>query len=118
MAWHTASCRIPDSADPSLTVCLYRFAQEGLNNAFRHAGGRGQAIHAHCRDELLEVVVSDDGSASGDTRKPSQSDCLGLAGPRGRIESLGGELDFRMQPGKGTRLTARFALAKGETTRV
>ena len=29
-------------SDPSLKICLYRFAQEGLNNAFRHAEGKAR----------------------------------------------------------------------------
>ncbi len=109
---------LPDCVDPSLKVCLYRFAQEGLNNAFRHAGGRGQALRAHCESGLLEVVVSDDGAATINWQQPSGSGGLGLAGLRGRIEALGGEFDFRTRPGKGAILTARFTLAKVEVAHV
>ena len=113
----TVSCEItglPDFVDPSLKVCLYRFAQEGLNNAFRHADGHGQVLRAHCDDELLEVVVSDAGSASSGRRQLSGSEGLGLSGLRGRIESFGGVFEFQMLPGRGARLTARFILAKME----
>ena len=104
---------IPHPIDPSLKVCLYRFAQEGLNNAFRHADGHGQALRARCDDGMLEVMVSDDGPVSG-VRQPSESGGLGLAGLRGRIESLGGVFEFQPRPHRGTRLTVRFNLANVE----
>ena len=44
---------LPDCVDASLKVCLYCFAQEGLNNAFRHASGRGQALSARCDGDLF-----------------------------------------------------------------
>jgi signal transduction histidine kinase len=102
---------LPEAVDPSLKICLYRFTQEGLNNSLRHADGRGQALHAHCEDGLLEVVISDDGPASNDIRQPFDSSRLGLRGLRGRVESLGGLFDFRSQPGRGMQLTASFNLA-------
>jgi len=106
--------RLPERVDPSLKMSLYRFAQEGLNNAFRHAGGRGQALHARCDDGLLEVTISDDGTDRTESSQRTGSAGLGLAGLRGRIESIGGAFDFHSQPGSGARLTARFNLAKVE----
>jgi signal transduction histidine kinase len=105
---------LPDDVDPSLKICLYRFAQEGLNNSLQHAGGRGQHIRATYDNGLLEVEISDDGAASNDVRQPSLSGGLGLKGLRGRVESLGGCFDFRSQPGRGMQLTARFNLARVE----
>ena len=105
---------LPEFVDSPLKVCLYRFAQEGLNNAFRHAGGHGQTLRAHCDGDLLEVIVSDAGSLSGGSQQLSGSDGLGLSGLRGRIESFGGVFEFKMQPGRGACLTARFILAKVE----
>jgi signal transduction histidine kinase len=106
--------RLPDYVDPSLKICLYRFTQEGLNNSLQHAGGRGQMLRAHCDDGLLEVVISDDGAAPDDVRRPCSSGGLGLKGLQGRVESLGGVFEFRSQPGRGVRLTARFNLARVE----
>ena len=105
---------IPDAVDPSLKVCLYRFAQEGLNNAFRHADGHGQTLRAQCQDGMLEVRSPMTGRSrvtSGSRRDPGG---LGLAGLRGRIESLGGVFEFLSQPRRGTRLIARFNLANAE----
>jgi signal transduction histidine kinase len=104
---------VPDGLDPALKVCLYRFMQEGLNNAFRHASGRGQVIRAHCEDGVLEVTIYNDQAASDDATSSSSSG-LGLRGLRGRIEALGGVFEFQSQPGQRTRLMARFNLARME----
>ena len=63
----------------------------------------------------LEVAVTDDGPASGDRVRAAATEGSASAGLRGRVESLGGEFDFRPGHGQGTRLTARFILAKVET---
>jgi signal transduction histidine kinase len=113
----TVDCHIgdlPEAIDPALKICLYRFAQEGLSNAFRHAGGRGQAIHAHCHDHILTVAVCDDGAAPDYVRTPSGSGGLGLIGLQGRVESLGGDFEFQSEPAQGTRLSARFNLSRLE----
>jgi signal transduction histidine kinase len=102
---------LPEGTDPALKICLYRFTQEGLNNAFRHAGGCGQQLHARCNNGLLEVIISDDGAGPAHGVPQSRSTALGLRGLRARIESIGGEFDFRLEAGQGARLTARFHLA-------
>ena len=104
---------LPDTVDPSLKICLYRFAQEGLNNAFRHAEGNGQALCARCNDGLLEVEITDAGPTSS-AKQTSTASGLGLAELRGRIESLGGLFEFTSEPCRGARLTARFNLADTE----
>ncbi len=37
---------LPEQADLSVKITVYRIVQEALNNAFRHAGGAGQAVSA------------------------------------------------------------------------
>ena len=78
--------------DHSQQICVYRFVQEGLTNAFRHGGAKGQAVALRSGGRALEVTVSDRGPGF---RAASPSPCgrtgLGLAGLRGRVESLGGK---------------------------
>jgi signal transduction histidine kinase len=101
---------LPRAIDPSLKVCLYRFVQEGLNNAWRHAGGKGQEVIAAAADGTLTIEVSDRGDAKIDTGQICQSGRLGLAGLRGRVEALGGTIAIGHRPEGGTRLSARFTL--------
>ncbi|WP_169308869.1 LuxR C-terminal-related transcriptional regulator [Paracoccus gahaiensis] len=74
---HQARCPTPvalvaeAAGDPSLTpglrICLFRFVQEGLNNAARHAGSAGMAVRLEGGVALLRVTVmltvSEDGDA-------------------------------------------------------
>ncbi len=78
-------------------ICLYRFVQEGLNNAWRYAGGVGQAVRLGVADGTLRLAVRDRGPGM----VPGLDDLpegggdfsgIGLRGLRDRVESLGGTL--------------------------
>lgn len=94
----------PDDLDKSIKICLYRFVQETLSNAFRHAGGVGQRLTCRFDGGALEVTVSDTGPGFDPSRKVEGSHGLGLPGLRERIESIGGDLQVVSAPGQGTRL--------------
>lgn len=96
-------------APQSLKICAYRFVQEGLTNAFRHAGGNEQGVTAQ-GTQSLEITVSDGGP--GLAIDNLRAGGLGLVGLRARIEAIGGYLEMRSAKGEGTRLAARFDLDK------
>jgi signal transduction histidine kinase len=101
---------LPAQLPGAIKSCLYRFAQEALNNAYRHAGGCGQAVRASYRRGTLEVEVADAGPGFAPGSE-NVGDRLGLLGMRERVTSLGGTLEVESRPGVGTRLTARFKVA-------
>jgi signal transduction histidine kinase len=106
---------LPKIASPELKLCTYRFVQEGLNNAFKHAAGSGQAVRARLDGALLEIAVSDDGPGFIDHEQSlGASSRIGLTGLRARIEALGGTFEIQSQPGHGTHLIAHFALSDEE----
>lgn len=103
---------LPKELSLAVKIGLYRFVQEGLNNAFKHAGGRGQLVRARREDDSILVEVEDKGP--GLPLAQSQfPNSLGLAGLRARVESIGGRLELQSEPESGTRLAARFKLAEG-----
>jgi len=102
---------LPADVSPSIKTALYRFTQEGLTNAFRHAAGIGQTVIARVSKGQVEVEVVDAGPGMAHDFKSAPS-ALGLAGLRDRLESLGGSLEIKTQPGSGTRLITQFVLAK------
>jgi signal transduction histidine kinase len=108
----SVALRLPDEG-PALTqsekICVFRFVQEGLNNAFRHAGGTGQAVTATPENRTLRVAVTDAGGGF-DIREGGEG--LGLAGLRERVESLGGTFAVDSSP-SGTRLTMKLRLTEG-----
>lgn len=100
----------------SLKICVYRFVQEGLNNAFRHAGGAGQQVESCVEGGALRLRVSDSGPGftADNAPAPSGHQGLGLAGLRERVESLGARLEIRSAPGEGTRLEMTAELSAGD----
>lgn len=96
---------------PLIKTCLYRFAQEGLNNAFRHAAGVRQQLEASLTGDTMVVRVGDAGSGFEPDLKLLTGG-LGLAGLRDRIESLGGTFLVESAAGRGTWLTASFDLSR------
>ncbi|MDX8528534.1 sensor histidine kinase [Mesorhizobium sp. MSK_1335] len=90
--------RLPELGT-SEKISIYRFVQEGLNNAYRHGKGKGQQVRATTKGGKLLVEVLDTGPGFD----PARSEGLGLAGLRERIESIGGQFETLSGPG-GTRL--------------
>ena len=91
----------------AVKICVYRFVQEGLHNAFRHAGGEGQAVTCLVDDAALTVAVQDHGAVKTGAHGPDAG--LGLTGLRERVESLGGT--FRIQSaGNGTKIEMNLAV--------
>lgn len=105
---------MPEDIPASIKTCAYRFVQEGLNNAFRHAGGAGQHVETSWDGRRLTIEVSDRGP--GITEKPQTSvkGGLGLPGLRDRIEALGGTMSVVSSPDSGTRLRVVYSLIDGE----
>lgn len=91
-------CDVADSVDPpeAVKICVYRFVQEGLNNAWRYAEGKGQEVRLALSGGTLDLSVLDRGpgfgaaAGAGDPETDDGTGGLGLAGLRDRIESLGG----------------------------
>lgn len=107
----------PDPAlDASARICLYRFLQETLSNAARHAPGARVSIEVAARGDAVTTRVRDDGPGfEPDAIGIRPDGGEGLAGLRDRAESIGGDLDIDARPGKGTTLVLRLPLGKGES---
>ena len=101
---------LPDGVPLPFVVCAYRFVQEGLNNAFRHADGAGQRVTAHFIGQSLLLTVSDDGPGMCPAEQPQTATTgqLGLRGLRDRILAMGGSFDITSSAESGTQLTAIF----------
>lgn len=98
---------------PSL-ICVYRFVQEGLNNAWRHGAGREQRVAARLDGIELVVTVADRGPGFDPGDLSAASDRLGLLGLRERIESVGGRFAVASAPGAGTTLRMALPIEDGE----
>ena len=94
-------------AAPALAA--YRVAQEAVNNAIKHSGGRAIALLlARTGPDEMTLTVDDDGCGlPASAQHPAR---FGLTGLRARVRALGGDFDARRGPDRGTRITARLPL--------
>jgi len=94
---------VTQALPPAVKICAYRFVQEGLINAFRHAGGNGQTVTCTLKGPALSLSVEDRGG-TGTSRPTGPDSGLGLIGLRERVESLGGTFRVAAVAGGGTRV--------------
>ena len=99
------------SLDPAVKICIFRFVQESLANAFRHAGGKGASVSQTCEKGRLSIEVADRGRGFDVDAVPQER--LGLACLRQRVESLGGTIVIA-SASTGTRLTMSVEMPENE----
>lgn len=85
---------------------LLRVIQEALSNARRHSGAASVRVTVWTEGDDLLAEVSDDGSGF----EPRDESGVGMKSMRERIAAIGGELEVKSQPGKGTRIRLRTAM--------
>ena len=100
------------------SLMAYRFVQEAMTNAFRHAGAMRIDVSLRFETPVLEPIldaglggfvirVADDGRGlQGETEAG-----MGLAGMRDRVRLLGGQVAIGSRPGGGVVVEARFSAA-------
>jgi signal transduction histidine kinase len=103
--------RAEERLDDERETAIYRIVQEALNNTVKHAGA------AHAWVEIVEdedrgdvrIAIRDDG---GGFDPNGESPGYGLSGMRERVELLGGSIELRSAPGKGTEIHAMVPSAR------
>jgi PAS domain S-box-containing protein len=94
-----------DTVGRDAALCLYRVAQEALNNVVRHAHASAATVVLRQMDGGLLLAVRDDGVGfEPDGVKLGRS--LGLASMRERVHLVNGTLDIESAPGRGTSVVA------------
>jgi signal transduction histidine kinase len=88
---------------------LYRIAQEALSNAVKHAGASRITIRLSANSSAVRLSVRDDGAGFDphvierrDDTDDGREGGYGLTTMRERAHALGGVLDVRSSPGRGT----------------
>lgn len=86
----------------SVETAAYFVVSESVTNAAKHSGAGNILVSVTRRDEVLTVLVRDDGTGGADP------DGSGLAGLRGRVAALDGMLDVHSPAGGPTIVTAEL----------
>jgi PAS domain S-box-containing protein len=101
-----------ERVDADIETACFRVAQEALTNVVRHARAQTVSVELHRALEVLHLVTRDDGIGF-DLTTACQRPSLGLLGIRERVALVGGELDYKSAPGRGTEVHAFFPVQSG-----
>jgi PAS domain S-box-containing protein len=103
------------AALPALS--LYRFAQEALTNAAKHAQATRIAVTLNLESDMITLVIEDNGEGFSppnfEESLPAQG--AGLVGMIERLEMVNGRLHIESIPGQGSRFTAVVPFGAEET---
>jgi signal transduction histidine kinase len=88
---------------PDVEQCVYRVAQEALENSVRHAEASKLCLRLCQTQRQLLLEISDDGVGFDPQTTTSQR--LGVRGMYERAKLVGGHLSLTSQSGQGTQLT-------------
>ncbi len=97
---------------PEAEIQLIRVIQEALTNVWKHASARHAWVRFALDGEIGRVTIADDGTGfSVEDLAGHERQRFGLQTMRERAEGLGGTLEIRSTPGKGTEVVARIRVA-------
>ena len=89
--------------DAQIEIVLYRILQEALNNVAKHARASKVSVHLTYSHPRAIMLISDNGrgfALHGHDQGTRQG--IGLVSMRERAAAVGGQIDIRSTPGKGT----------------
>ncbi len=106
---------IPD-LPPDAEQCIYRIAQESLENIVRHANASQVRLRLGVEEHCLQMIISDNG-VGVDLEEVSLEDKLGLQGMRERAAEIRAMFDVRSQTGQGTTIRLSVEVLPDEGNR-
>ena len=100
---------LPDRFHPSISVCLYRIAQETLHNIITHSHARNVQVELTSRHERILLLIIDDGVGFDVSHKVAG---LGLVSMRERIRAIGGSIHISSFQKAGTLIKVQVPLSE------
>jgi signal transduction histidine kinase len=97
-----ASENVPAMLPDDIALCLFRIAQEAMQNAIKHSGARNIRVQLTAGTETVALKIVDDGSGFDVAAAAGRG--LGLISMHERAETVGGKLEMVSRKGAGTRL--------------
>lgn len=100
---------VPPALPAELTLCLFRIAQETMQNAMKYSQARLVSVHLKGEPNGLCLSVTDDGIGFEVDRVWGKG--LGLISMGERVEAVGGRFELYSKPGAGTKVEVRVPLS-------
>jgi PAS domain S-box-containing protein len=109
IALEFTSGTLPPSVPREVAACLYRIAQESLQNAARHSSAKNGSIALAWQAGTMVLMITDDG-VGFDPQAARENGGLGIIGMEERARSVNGKLTIAAEPGSGTRIVLEVPL--------
>ena len=107
LAVHFVDSDVPKTLPSETALCVFRIAQEALNNVVKHSGATEARVWLSRAHDTLVLQVEDAGRGFDTT---AHDGGLGLVSMHERLRSIGGEMTVRSSPGHGTTIEARVPI--------
>ena len=98
-----SSKNIPRAVPPNVALCLFRVAQEGLQNLRKYSGASQGKVDLRKAGDRVFLSVSDNGRGF-DAKEMRNRLGLGIRSMGERARLVGGKFEIQSEPGKGTRI--------------
>jgi signal transduction histidine kinase len=102
---------LPKQLPELSALCLFRVAQEALNNARKHSGTIKFAVELRGEKDEVWLKVRDFGEGFDEEQVRKTGGGLGVVSMRERVKLVGGSFLIRSRPGAGTTVLAVVPLA-------
>jgi PAS domain S-box-containing protein len=98
---------VPRQLPKDVTLCLFRIAQEALQNVVKHSGAAAATVELSGHDDRIELCISDSGAGftPGSAKLASG---LGLVSMQERLRLVGGHLSVESDSSHGTQIRVRI----------
>jgi len=88
-----------------LKLNIYRIIQEQLNNIVKHAGAKKISISVQAENNIIRIVMTDDGKGFDTTKKRKG---IGILNMVNRVESFNGEMEIKSSADKGCKISIKI----------
>jgi signal transduction histidine kinase len=104
-----AAANVARSLPEDIALCLYRVAQEAIQNVIKHSGAKTVMVELETEDNVLGMRIADDGKGF-EVGAVSPAESLGLISMEERVRLVRGQIVVDSTPGAGTRIQVQVPL--------
>lgn len=104
---------VPEFISNTVSLCIYRVIQEGLNNIVHHSGVKVCDVSLSIDQDIIFLTIKDEGIGFDPTevrRKPG----LGLSSMRERVLFVQGSFSVETGAGQGTTIQVQIPFNRGQ----
>ena len=102
--------KVPETLSSDVTLCVFRTAQEALQNASKHSGANKVVVNLNGSEKKIELSIVDEGRGFTPTQE-KMTEGLGLTSMQERVRHVGGSFSVISAPNRGTTVHVTIPIA-------